>query len=101
MLLLLPRLAAASPVSYGHALAALLLAADLVILGILSRIPGAIFGPVATWESARRYETVTMSLTYIALTATAGSLAFQRLDLLVGALALVLFYGVLRKWRSA
>ncbi|MCU0690957.1 MAG: hypothetical protein MUF54_06095, partial [Polyangiaceae bacterium] len=81
-------------------LAALLLAADLAILGMLWRIPGAIFGRVVTWDRARRYETVTMSLTYIALTATVGSLAFQRLDLLVAAILLVLFYGVLQRWRS-
>ncbi|MCU0692149.1 MAG: hypothetical protein MUF54_12185, partial [Polyangiaceae bacterium] len=99
LLLLLPRLAASSPVSYGYVLASLLLVADLAILGMLWRIPGTIFGRAVTWDSARRYETVTMSLTYIALTATVGSLAFHRLDLLVGAILLVLFYGVLQRWR--
>jgi hypothetical protein len=100
VLLLLPRLVAASPLTYGYVLAALLLAADLAILGMLWRIPGTIFGRAVTWDSARRYETVTMSVTYIALTATAGSLAFQRPDLLVGAILLVLFYGVLQRCRS-
>ncbi len=97
LLFVLPRVFTQAPIVYGYGFAGVMLLADVGILLILGRLSSLMPAAAGNDDTARRYQSTLVCLTYVLFTAVFGRLLYQGYDLIIALLLTAAIYLSLRQ----